>query len=199
MDSDTGGKSKHDFSDIMSILGEENTPVPGGEKKPVPVITIKPEPVNPRDNPFVKKLLLDIEHKNAEILKLNSDNMSLKYALSEKEMEIKRLQGQSASLGGQVESLKSQVRELNRQIEDMNKYVSDARAKLGEMDADRAKLTARIVKEEERAPPDDEDDIASIFKRIALKGEEPSNGAPGDGEDKPRPPKKAGTAKLYDL
>ncbi len=65
------------------------------------------------------------------------------------------------------------------------------------MDADRAKFTARIAKEEE-APPAEED-VASIFKRIALKGDEAPDETAGDGGDKPKPQKRAGTAKLYDL
>jgi chromosome segregation ATPase len=187
MDSDTGGKSKHDFSDIMSILGGEQKPSTPG----------KPELPKARDDTFSRKLMADIEQKNAEILKLNSENISLKYSLSEKEMEIKKLRAQSDSLRDQAESLKAQVVGLNQQLEDMNRFITDARAKLGEMESDRAKLTARIVKEEE-APPE-EDDIASIFKRIALKGEEPPQDSPDDGSDKPKPQKKAGTAKLYDL
>ena len=188
MDSDTGGKSKHDFSDIMSMLGDE--------KKPAPAAAKKHETPKPRDDSFVKKLLADIEQKNAEILKLNSDNMALKYSMSEKEMEIKRLQGQSDTLREQSESLKAQVMALNRQIEDLNRFVNDARLKLGEMDADRAKLTARIAKEEE-APPEEED-VESIFKRIALKRDEPEEGAADNGADK-NSRKKTGTAKLYDL
>jgi chromosome segregation ATPase len=193
MDSDIGGgKSRLDFSDIMSILDEDD------QKKPEPKAVKKAE--LPRDNAFVTKLLSDIEHKNAEILKLSSENMSLKYSLSEKDMEIKKLRSQAESLNGQAESLKAQVIGLSRQIEDLNKYVSDARIKLGEMDADRAKLTSRIVShnEVEKAPPE-EDDIASIFKRIALKGEEPAGDNAGDGADKPEPLKKIKTAKLYDL
>lgn len=186
MDSDTGGKPKHDFSDIMSILGDEKKPEPAPKKHESP---------KPRDDTFIKKLLSDIEQKNAEILKLNSDNMALKYSMSDKEMEIKRLQGQSDSLRERAESLKAQVVSLNQQIEDLNRFVNDARVKLGEMDSDRAKLTARIVKEEE-APPEEED-VASIFKRIALDGKPEETS--GDGADKPKPQKKIGTAKLYDL
>jgi predicted nucleic acid-binding Zn-ribbon protein len=182
MDSDTG-KGKYDLSDIMSMLDE-------GEKKPAIAAPKKAE-ARPRDDAFVKKLLMDIELKNGEILKLSSDNMTMKYALSEKDMEIQKLRAQFEARNGQVESLKAQVMSLNQQIDDLNKFASDARKKLGEMDADRAKLTARIIKEEE-APPEEED-VASIFKRIALKGEEPS----GNGTEVPS--KKQGTAKLYDL
>jgi chromosome segregation ATPase len=161
MDSDTGGgKSKLDLSDIMSMLDD------GEQKKPEPKVTKKAE--TPKDNAFTQRLLADIEQKNAENLKLSSENMSLKYALSEKDAEIKKLRAQADGLGGQVESLKAQVISLNQQIEDMNKYVSDARAKLGEMDADRAKLTARVADAEE-APP--EEDVASIFKRISSNEE----------------------------
>ncbi|HTX44091.1 MAG TPA: hypothetical protein VMC61_05125 [Methanocella sp.] len=186
MDSDTGGgRSKLDLSDIMSMLEE------GEEKTPEPKITKKAEA--PRDNAFTQKLLADIERKNAEILKLSSDNMSLKYALGEKDVEIKRLRAQVDSLGGQVESLKAQVIGLNQQAENMNKYVNDARLKLGEMDEDRAKLTARI--KEEEAPPVEED-LASIFKRISSQ-DEPSSGQGSDGAEKLQ--KKQKTAKLYDL
>ncbi len=189
MDSDTGGgKPKLDLSDIMSMLDE------GEAKKPEPKAIKKPEA--PKDNAFTQKLLADIERKNAENLKLSSENMSLKYALSEKDMEIKKLRAQADGLLGQVEGLKGQVIGLNQKVEDMGKYVNDARAKLGEMDADRAKLTARIVKEEE-APPAEED-VASIFKRIALEKDEPSDGQQAaDGAEKLQ--KKHGTAKLYDL
>ncbi len=185
MDSDTGGgKSKLDLSDIISMLGE------GEQKKPEPKVAKKAEA--PGDNAFAQKLMADIERKNAEILKLSSDNMSLKYALGEKEVEVKKLKAQVDGLGGQVESLKGQVIRLNQQVEDMNKYVNDARIKLGEMEADRAKLTAHAAKKEaeEEAPPGD-DDLASIFKRIST-GDEPSDGA-GAVE------KKLKTAKLYDL
>ncbi len=193
MDSDTGGgKQRPDFSDIMSMLDE------GGQKKPETRAAKKAE--SPRDNPFTQKLLADIERKNAENLKLAAENMSLKYALSEKEVEIKKLRAKADSLSGQVEGLKAQVISLNQRIEDMGKYVSDARTKLGEMEADRAKLTARIVKEEEEAAPPEED-VASIFKRIS-SNEEPSNGQATDGQaadgaDKLQ--KKQKTAKLYDL
>jgi chromosome segregation ATPase len=184
MDSDTGGgKSKLDFSDIMSMLDE------GEQKKPEPKATKKPE--TPKDNAFTQKLLADIERKNAENLKLSSENMSLKYALSERDMEIKKLRAQADGLGGQVESLKAQIIGLNQQVEDLSKYANDARAKLGEMDADRAKLTARIVKAEE-APPEEED-LASIFKRIS------SNDEPSDGTAADKLQKKQKTAKLYDL
>ncbi len=191
MDSDTGsGKQKHDFSDIMSILGDEDKPAVSVPKK---------EPAKPRDDAFVKKLLSDIEQKNAEILKLNSDNMAMKYSLSEKDVEIKRLKAQSDSLRDQAESMKAQVVSLTQQMEDLNKFVNDARLKLGEMDADKAKLLSRITKKEEEAPPVEED-VASIFKRIALDKEEPAEVNPSDnGSDRPKPPKKAGTAKLYDL
>lgn len=189
MDSDTGGgKSKLDFSDIMSMLDD------GEQKKPEPKTIKKVEA--PRDNAFTQKLLADIERKNAENLKLSSDNMSLKYALGEKEVEIKKLRAQVDGFGGQVESLKAQIISLNQQIEDMNRYVNDARAKLGEMDADQAKLTARIVKDEAEEEPPEEENVASIFKRIASH-DEPSDGTAADGAD--RLQKKQKTAKLYDL
>ena len=159
----------------------------GEQKKPEPKAIKKAEA--PKDNAFTQKLLADIERKNAEILKLSSDNMSLKYALGEKDVEIKKLRAQVDGLGGQVESLKGQITGLNQQIEDMNKYVNDARAMLGEMEADRAKLTARVANAEE-APPKEED-VASIFKRIS------SHDEPSDGAD--RLQKKQKTAKLYDL
>jgi predicted RNase H-like nuclease (RuvC/YqgF family) len=186
MDSDTGGgKSKLDFSDIMSMLDE------GEQKKPEPKATKKAE--TPKDNAFTQKLLADIERKNAENLKLGADNMSLKYALSEKDIEMKKLRAQADGLSGQVESLKAQIIGLNRQVEDMNKYVSDARAKLGEMDEDRAKLAAKIAKNESEEAPPEEGDVASIFKRIS-SNEEPSDGTAAD-----RLQKKQKTAKLYDL
>jgi predicted RNase H-like nuclease (RuvC/YqgF family) len=191
MDSDTGGgKPKLDLSDIMSMLDE------GEQKMPEPKATKKAEA--PRDNVFTKKLLADIERKNAENLKLSSENMSLKYSLSEKDMEIKKLRAQAEGLRGQVEGLKSQVMGLNQKVEDMSKYVNDARVKLGEMEADRSKLTTRIASRQETAPPEDEDeDVASIFKRIALEGEEPTGGQSGEGAEKLQ--KKLKTAKLYDL
>ena len=196
MDSDTGGKSKHDFSDIMSILGDEEK-----QKKPGETAAArKHDHARPRDDAFIKKLLSDIEQKNAEILKLNADNMALKYSMSEKETEVKRLQAQSDSLREQAESLRSQVVALNRQIEDMSKFVNDARSKLGEMDADKAKLMSRITKEEE-APPEEED-VATIFKRIALdKDEAPKDEALPDGSaaDKQKLKKNLSSAKLYDL
>jgi predicted RNase H-like nuclease (RuvC/YqgF family) len=189
MDSDAGGgKPKLDLSDIMSMLDE------GEQKKPEPKATKKAEA--PRDNAFTQKLLADIERKNAENLKLSSENMSLKYSLSEKDMEIKKLRAQAEGLRGQVEGLKSQVMGLNQKVEDMSKYVNDARVKLGEMEADRSKLTARIAPRQETAPPEDED-VASIFKRIALEGEEPTDGQSGEGAEKLQ--KKLKTAKLYDL
>jgi hypothetical protein len=61
MDSDTGGgKSKLDFSDIMSMLDE------GEQTKPGPKAIKKAEA--PKDNAFTQKLLADIERKNAENL-----------------------------------------------------------------------------------------------------------------------------------
>lgn len=204
MDSDTGGgKSKIDFSDIMSILGEGEQ---GQQKKPekekeAPAKKAEAPPVAPKDDAFVQKLLADIEQKNAEILKLNSENMSLKYSLSEKDMEVGRLRSQADSIAGQVEGLKSTIVSLNQQNEDLNRYINDARARLGEMDADRVKLTARMIsKESEQAPPEEED-VASIFKRIALKAREPEPpaDAPVEATEKPQQRKKLSTAKLYDL
>jgi chromosome segregation ATPase len=122
--------------------------------------------------------------------------MSLKYALGERDVEIKKLRAQAEGLGGQVESLKGQIISLNQRIEDMNKYVNDARIKLGEMEADRAKLTARIIKSETEEAPPVEEDVASIFKRIASH-DEPSDGQAADGAEKLQ--KKQKTAKLYDL
>jgi len=191
MDSDkSGGRSKLDFSDIMSMLEE------GEQKRPEPKLTKKAEvPKEPGENAFAQKLLADIERKNAEILKLSSDNMSLKYALSEKDMEIKKLRSQADSLNGQVEGLKAQLASLNQEVEDLNKYVNDARLKLGEMEADRAKLTSRIVKSETEEEPPDGEDVASIFKRISSHDE--LAGEAVDGAD--RLQKKQKTAKLYDL
>ena len=198
MNSDTGGKSKHDFSDIMSILGEEEK-----HKKPVETAAAKKhEHAAKRDDAFAKKLMADIEQKNAEILKLNSDNMALKYSMSEKDMEIKRLQGQADSLREQTESLQAQVLALNQQMEDLNKFASDARLKLGEMDADKAKLMSRIGKKDEAEAPVEED-VATIFKRIALNKDEAE--AQKEGEpavpdpDKQKLKKSLSTAKLYDL
>ncbi|AFC99142.1 hypothetical protein Mtc_0372 [Methanocella conradii HZ254] len=189
MDSDTGGgKSKLDLSDIMSMLDDtEKKP----EQKPEPAR--KEKKTEKQDDGFVKKLLSDIEQKNAEILRLSSENTSLKYSLSEKEIEVKKLKAQLESSNGLVESLKAQVLSLSQQVEDLNKYVNEARVKLGEMEADRAKLAARMAKKEEQAPPEEED-VASIFKRIALEAREP--GASGEGE---QAQKKQKTAKLYDL
>ena len=196
MDSeDCGGKSRFDFSDIMSILDE------GEQKKPDRVAPAKrsdaPAAAS-RDNSFVKKLLSDIEQKNSEILKLSSDNTSLKYSISEKEMEIKKLRSRGDSLTGQVESLKGQVVGLNQQIEDLNKFVNDARVKLGEMEADRSKLTSRIARHESEEAPPQEEDVAAIFKRIALKAQDPAADTAQKGEE-PMSPKKPRTAKLYDL
>lgn len=184
MDPDAGGRQKHDFSDIMSILGEEQKPE-----------AVERAPAKPRDEGFIRKLMADIEQKNAEILKLNADNMALKYSVSEKELEIKRLQGQADSLRDQSEGLKAQVVALGRQVEDLSRFAEDARARLGEMDADRAKLNARLSKDE-AAPPEDED-VESIFRRIALD-KKPEDGAQDGGADG-KPQKKTGTAKLYDL
>ncbi len=186
MDSDTGGgRSKHDLSDIMSMLDE------GGAGKPEPTATKKAAPSG--DNAFARRLLADIERKNAENLKLSSENMSLKYALGEKDLEIKKLRARADGLDGQVKALEEQAIRLNRQIEDMKKYVNDAKAKLGEMEADRAKLGARF--KEEEAPPA-EDDVASIFKRISSHDKPPGERA-GDGAENVQ--KRLKTAKLYDL
>ncbi len=181
MDSDTGGRSKVDFSDILSMLDD------GEQKKAEPKAAKKTG--SPGDSAFSQKLLADIERKNAEILKLSADNMSLKYALGEKDVEIKKLRAQVDGLTGQVEGLKGQVISLNQQIEDMSKFVNDARTKLGEMDSDRAKLTARIEKKEAGEAPPREEDVSTIFKRIA------SSDVPPNGDIQ----KRLKTAKLYDL
>jgi len=189
MDSDNGGgKPKLDLSDIMSMLDDtERRP----EQKPEP--PKKEKKAERQDDGFVKKLLSDIDQKNSEILRLSSENTSLRYSLSEKEMEIKRLKAQLESSSGLVESLKAQVVSLSQQLEDLNKYVTEARVKLGEMEADRAKLTARMAKKDEQAPPEEED-VASIFKRIALEAREPAASG-GEGQ----PGQKTKSAKLYDL
>jgi TolA-binding protein len=159
----------------------------GGQKEPEAARKAE----SPMESDFTKKLLADIEKKNAEILKLSTDNMSLKYAIGEKDVEIKKLRAQAEGLNGQVESLKGQVISLNQQLEDMGKFVNEAKLRLGEMDADRAKLAARSEKKEAEEAPPREEDVASIFKRIATNGE-PSNGE-GDIQ------KRLKTAKLYDL
>ncbi len=187
MDSDTGGgKPRLDLSDIMSMLDDK-------EERPAQKPAKMEKMAERQDDGFVKKLLSDIDQKNAEILRLSSENASLRYSLSERELEVKKLKAQLESSSSLVESLKAQVVSLSQQVEDLNRYVAEARAKLGEMEADRAKLTERMAKKEEQAPPEEED-VASIFKRIALGADEPPASG-GEGQTA----KKTKSAKLYDL
>src|SRR5271157_2128623 len=172
MDTDEiGGEKQLELSDIMSILDQGRSKPATAKKSETPKSQASQEkPTSPsRDNTFAAKLLSDIEQKNAEILKLNSENMSLKYELKEKELEIKKL----------------------------SMDLDEAKAKLGEMDADRAKLKLKAAPEnvEEEAPP--EEDVASIFKRLTKSERIEENDADNVNPDKPQAPRK--TAKLYDL
>jgi septal ring factor EnvC (AmiA/AmiB activator) len=195
MDSGTsdGEKQGLELSDIMSMLddGKQKKPKKAAEAKKtneqVPAPQESSSTAVGRDNAFISKLLSDIEQKNAEILKLNSDNMTLKYEIKEKELEIKKLA--------------SDLEEAKKSLDDAAKKLEEANAKLGEMDADRAKLKLNTKgpsdgEEAEEAQP--EEDVASIFKRLTKGDERPPEDDPLNvNPDKPRPPRK--TAKLYDL
>jgi|GEM_PF-3914090 len=186
MDTDEiGGEKQLELSDIMSILDQGRSKPATAKKSETPKSQASQEkPTSPsRDNTFAAKLLSDIEQKNAEILKLNSENMSLKYELKEKELEIKKLS--------------MDLEEAKKGSQDMSKKLDEAKAKLGEMDADRAKLKLKAAPEnvEEEAPP--EEDVASIFKRLTKSERIEENDADNVNPDKPQAPRK--TAKLYDL
>ena len=227
------------------------------------------------DNALSAKLLADMEHKNAEILKLKSDFMALQYKLNDKEYQLKEkdmnvqnmstklsdtqnkfethkkhsndlhrkhdevqrqlenlqrehddVQRQNADLQRQLEGQQRQYSDLQKQLEsqqrqhdDLQKQYDVIKAELDEINEDKAKVMARAqahklkktdgfnATEEEQTAPE-EDDVASIFKRLTQDKpeeqqantqdpEKPQENVPGF--DRPQPPRKLKTAKLYDL
>lgn len=198
-------KSLLDLSDIMSIL-EEDSPASKQSKvvedalkeaesvmNNVPEETPVPEPQEPISQPttpqnteFVTKLLTDIDTKNEEILKLRNELMSIKYELKEKELMIK--------------DLRLHMDEISRRTGDVKTVAPD----IAPPKPVKAEEPAYNVKDDEPA----DEDVASIFRRIQQSGEEEP--APEEEEDsrprfhdpysdKPQPPRKIRTAKLYDL
>ncbi|HEY3421757.1 MAG TPA: hypothetical protein VGK13_01265, partial [Methanocellaceae archaeon] len=107
-----------------------------------------------------------------------------------------------------------QLESQQRQQDELQKQYDVVKAELDEINEDRAKVMARAqahkqkksdgfsAPEETQAAPE-EDDVASIFKRLTQdKPEEQPDGTQQDNVpsmDRPQPPRKLKTAKLYDL
>lgn len=277
-DTGAKGKSRFDLSDVMTILdGGESAKVDEAVEEPQPeaktpevkisIVALPdakvpavraPEAVKAvesqntmakANNALSSKLLADMEQKNAEILKLKSDFMSLQYKLNEKDYQLKEkdmnIQGMSAKLSDTQKKFETQQRQnndlqrqhddLQRQLEgqqrqnadlqkqlesqqrlhdELQKQYDAVKAELDSINEDKARVVARaeahkqkkgegLAVEEAPAAPA-EDDVASIFKRLTQdKPEEPSAEAPQQGgvpgTDRPQPPRKLKTAKLYDL
>ena len=139
------------------------------------------------------------------------------------------VQRQSADLQRQLEGQQRQNADLQKQLEsqqrqqdELQKQYDIVKAELDEINEDKAKVMARAqahkakkgdgftATEETQAMPE-EDDVASIFKRLtqdkpeeqpeqqanAQDPEKPQENVPGF--DRPQPPRKLKTAKLYDL
>lgn len=188
-------KSLFDLSDIMSILEDDSkdkvlkvvdavaqTAVSEPVEAPRP--EPKPEPAVQQDNALISKLLSDIDIKNAELLKLNADIMNLKLEIKDKDVRIKELV--------------QKVDELNRLLEE-----SKTAIKTPELAKPLAKVSEPVYNIKEKEEATDEEDVATIFKRLTrpASAPEPENEDAGEKDPlkKPQQPRKPKTAKLYDL
>lgn len=200
---DSNSKKSFDLSDIMSILGEEEpqkapvkeqpkqefvkaVPKPEPKKEP----KVEPKPV-PKPEPKIEvvkipekaapttdlsSLMAAIEQKNTTILKLNSDIIALQYELKNKDSRIAELS--------------SKIEELSKKPEPLPQQAQPVSAVSAVEPYQKPKEQQYNIKND--APV--EEDVASIFKRIARSAAKEE--APEEGESGPR---KLRTAKLYDL
>lgn len=208
-------KALFDLSDIMSILDDDSpAPVTMRSADAVPKdagandqrdVTGTPavQQSSQQDNAFVSKLLSDIDQKNEEILRLNKEMVSVQFEVRQKEVDLKEKD--------------SKIAELNSKIEDLSKQIESFREKVREavVEQHRAPAISRAIKAPEtsyniKEDAPEEESVASIFKKLQRKSEEPEdieNEAAEGSEsnfhdpysDKPQPPRKKRTAKLYDL
>lgn len=175
------------------------------------------------DNALASKLLAEMEQKNAEILKLKSDMMSMQYQFKEKEHRLEhqikekdyKIMEMQRQLEREVEDREFRIKEKDRDIqgmsaklEDLQKQYDAVKAELDVINEDKAKIVARaqshkqkseaVQAAEEPAIVAEDDDVASIFKRLT-QGKPPMDEDQQEGAANEQKPKKLKTAKLYDL
>lgn len=127
----TPKKRSFGFDDILSILdGKKSRPparpalppsqepetvaAPAAEtpqaQQPPKVIAL------PEDHTLVPKLLSDIDQKNAEIIRMNNDVVSLRYELREKEFVLNSLTLDNANKDLRIKELQTTIEELKAEI-----------------------------------------------------------------------------------
>lgn len=162
---------------------------------------------------------------------LQRKHEDLQRQLDSQQRQNDDLKSQSTDLQRQLDGLQRQNEDLQKQLEsqqklheDLQKQYDIVKAELDEINEDKAKVMARAqahkmrksdgydVAGETQAAPE-EDDVASIFKRLTQdkpeeqpEGAQPENTAANGQQqdnvpnmDRPQPPRKIKTAKLYDL
>lgn len=221
----TGKKRFFDFSDIISLL-EDKTPMRKQPQLPAPEPMKELPPAEPliaspkkaielgpsqvasqTDNAIVTKLLQDADQKNAEILKLNNELMTLRYENKDKDQKIASLSSLEASLKDKEDDLtlaEAKIRELDGKVVSLEAKIGELTEQLGAL----RKLSARETQQEapkmpveeekpafniqEEAPPVEED-VASIFRKL-IDAKESAEST--EGQEAIRKPR---SAKLYDL
>ncbi|CAJ36285.1 hypothetical protein [Methanocella arvoryzae] len=253
------------FDSILSILdGKKARPParPALPPSPEPEIQAAPEVETPQaqqqppkvialpeDHTLVPKLLSDIDQKNAEIIKLNNDVVTLRYELREKEfmlnsltldnankeLRIKELQAAIDDLKAEIATLKAirpqqpvvftpaqerqppvasepaspepEAPQIPLQITQIMEAVQSAKTAQqppaqpetsapapAQVQADAA--GTRAISEQYNLKEDVvEEDVATIFKRLAMAHDE----APAEGDNVIEAPRRPRSAKLYDL
>ncbi|WP_424358327.1 hypothetical protein [Methanocella sp. MCL-LM] len=127
----TPKKRSFGFDDILSILDGKKTrpparpalpPSPEPEVEAAPAAET-PQPQQPpkvialpEDHTLVPKLLSDIDHKNAEIIRLNNDVVGLRYELREKEFVVNSLTLDNANKDLRIRELQATIEELKADI-----------------------------------------------------------------------------------
>ena len=119
------------FDSILSILDGKKTRPPARPALPPsqePEIEAAPEVETPQaqqppkvialpeDHTLVPKLLSDIDQKNAEIIKLNNDVVTLRYELREKEFLLNSLTLDNANKDLRTKELQAAIDELKAEI-----------------------------------------------------------------------------------
>ena len=125
----TPKKRSFGFDDILSILDGKKTRPPARPALPasteegntaVTYALETPEPPKvialPEDHTLVPKLLADIDHKSAEIIRLNNDMSGLKYELREKEYQLNHVTLDLTSKDLRIKELQVTVEGLNTEI-----------------------------------------------------------------------------------
>ena len=172
-------------------------PAPAPERA---AISVGPPP-SETDNSIVAKLLADADLKNAEILRLNNELLTLRYEARDKDMRIASLMQLQPTLkekedaleiaevkireqDGKIVALEAQIGEITEQL--------DALRRLSGRAAPPSENAEEAAAPEQPEAPAAEEDAITIFKRIAA-AREPENSEPNQPVRKPR------SAKLYDL